>query len=168
MSSQPIVSTLAVPVGERSSDRVAALFDAHHQRVYRLARRLTPTADDALDLVQETFLRAARSTKSVLADSGRMIYLHPETIVTNDDIAQSWATEDGPDRFGVSVELLEAGAQRMRQATAAHIGRPVAILIDGQVVMAPVVRSAIGNSAMITGHFTRAEAARIADGIGVR
>lgn len=65
MSSQPIASTLAVPVEERSSDRVAALFDAHHQRVYRLARRLTPTADDALDLVQETFLRAARSTKSV-------------------------------------------------------------------------------------------------------
>jgi hypothetical protein len=103
-----------------------------------------------------------------VADSGRMIYLHPETIVTNDDIAQSWATEDGPDRFGVSVELLEAGAQRMRQATAAHIGRPVAILIDGQVVTAPVVRSAIGNSAMITGNFTRADAARIADGIGMR
>lgn len=103
-----------------------------------------------------------------VADSGRMIYLHPETIVTNDDIAQSWATDDGPDRFGVSVELLEAGAQRMRQATAAHIGRPVAILIDGQVVMAPVVRSAIGNSAMITGNFTRADAARIADGIGMR
>jgi len=66
------------------------------------------------------------------------------------------------------VELLEAGAQRMRQATAAHIGRPVAILIDGQVVMAPVVRSAMGNSAMITGNFTRAEAARLADGIGMR
>ena len=98
-------------------------------------------------------------------DSGRMIYLHSEMIVTNDDIAQSWVVQDGPDRFGISVELLEAGAQRMRLATAAHLGRPVAILIDGEVVAAPVIRGVISNSAMISGEFTRAEAERIADGI---
>jgi len=45
--------------------RVAALFDAHHQRLYRLARRLVPTTDDALDLVQETFLRAAQTPTSI-------------------------------------------------------------------------------------------------------
>ena len=98
-------------------------------------------------------------------DSGRMIYLHSEMIVTNDDIAQSWVVQDGPDRFGISVELLEAGAQRMRLATAAHLGRPVAILIDGEVVAAPVIRGVISNSAMISGEFTRAEAERIAEGI---
>jgi SecD-like export protein len=103
-----------------------------------------------------------------LADSGRVIYLHPEIVVGNDDIAQSWVSQDGPDRFGVAVKLLPAGAERMRQATATHVGRPVAILIDGAVVMAPVVRSPIGDSAAITGNFTRAEAERIADGIGGR
>jgi len=103
-----------------------------------------------------------------VADSGRTIYLHPELIVTNDDIAQSWVTQEGADHFGVSVELLEAGAQRMRQATAAHLGRPVAILIDGEVVTAPAVRSAISNSAVISGGYSRSAAERIADGIGVR
>jgi len=44
---------------------VAALFDAHYERLYRLARRLVPTADDALDLVQETFLKAARAPGSI-------------------------------------------------------------------------------------------------------
>lgn len=103
-----------------------------------------------------------------VAGSGRVIYLHPEMIVTNDDIAQSWVRQDDPDHFSVSVEFLEAGAQRMRQATATHVGRPVAILIDGKVVTAPVVRSTISNSAWINGDYTKAEAERIVDGIGIR
>lgn len=46
-------------------DRLSALFDAHHERLYRLARRLAPSADEALDLVQETFLKAARAPAAV-------------------------------------------------------------------------------------------------------
>jgi len=103
-----------------------------------------------------------------VAYSEELVYLHPDPIVANDDIAQSWVLEDAPDRFGVSVHFLEAGAQRMRQATANHVGRPVAILIDGEVVTAPILRSAIGDSAVISGNFTRAEAERIADGIAMR
>jgi RNA polymerase sigma factor (sigma-70 family) len=47
------------------ADRLMALFDTHYGRLYRLARRLAPCRDDALDLVQETFLRAARSPDAV-------------------------------------------------------------------------------------------------------
>jgi RNA polymerase sigma-70 factor (ECF subfamily) len=47
--------------------RVADLFDLHHQRLYRLARRLTGTREEAQDLVQETFLRVARSPAAVPA-----------------------------------------------------------------------------------------------------
>jgi RNA polymerase sigma-70 factor (ECF subfamily) len=48
-----------------ASTRLAELFDAHHQRLYRLARRLAQAHDEARDLVQETFLHAARAPGSI-------------------------------------------------------------------------------------------------------
>ena len=47
------------------SQRLARLFDQHHARLYALARRMTASADAARDVVQETFLRGARSPHSI-------------------------------------------------------------------------------------------------------
>ena len=88
--------------------------------------------------------------------------------MTNEDVADTWVTEDGQDRFGVTVRLLETGASASNRRRAAHIGRPVAILIDGEVVTAPTVRSSISTMAVIDGSYTRAEAERIDAGIGNR
>ena len=61
-----MAATLSLPAAETDeARRLAAFFDAHHQRLYRLARRLSATADEARDLVQEAFLRAARSPGSI-------------------------------------------------------------------------------------------------------
>ena len=98
----------------------------------------------------------------------RVVYLHDATVVTNEDIEQSRVVQgDRSSEFGVEVEFTAAGAQRMREATAGHIGRPMAILVDGVVVVAPVVRSVIGTSASITGRYSKAEAQRVVDGIGI-
>ena len=50
-------------------------------------------------------------------------------------------------------------------ATGGHVGRPLAVLIDGEVVMAPVLRSPITTSAVTSGDFTQPEAERIVAGI---
>jgi RNA polymerase sigma-70 factor (ECF subfamily) len=46
-------------------DQLEALFNAHADRLYRLARRLVSNQDDALDLVQDTFLKAARASTAL-------------------------------------------------------------------------------------------------------
>ena len=67
-------AVVALPVdGARAhrGERLVALFEAHEDRLYRLARRLVASAEDADDLVQETFFRAAKSLRSVPAGSGK-------------------------------------------------------------------------------------------------
>lgn len=106
-------------------------------------------------------LREARIT-----GTGRPIYLHEPVIVTNADIAGSTLmAENAPSRFGVVVQFTPAGSRKMREATAGHVGKPVAILIDGEVVSAPIVRGPIGESAVVSGAYTRADAERILNGI---
>jgi hypothetical protein len=97
--------------------------------------------------------------------SGRSIYLHQEVVVSNGDIAEARIVPIGASHYNVSVTLNKTGADKIHAATSGHIGRLVAILLDGQVVMAPVIRSPIEGSAVITGNLTKAQAERIVNGI---
>ncbi len=67
MNGQAIAMPAAVnrPQDDDPALRVGALFDAHHQRLFRLARRMARSSEDARDIVQEAFLRAARSPGSI-------------------------------------------------------------------------------------------------------
>jgi hypothetical protein len=90
-----------------------------------------------------------------VAHSDRTIYLHDGAIVTNSDIASARVVPGDGDTFNVAIQFTAQGEAKMLSATRTHIGRPIAILLDGDVVMAPTVRSAIGNAATITGSFPK-------------
>jgi preprotein translocase subunit SecD len=51
-------------------------------------------------------------------------------------------------RFEITITLMPNAAEKMASATSAHIGRPLAIIVDGEVIAAPTVRSQITNEAL--------------------
>jgi TonB family protein len=82
--------------------------------------------------------------------SSERIYLHSTPLATWEDVSVVKIINDG-NGYGVTVTFEPAAAARMASATAAHLGKPLAILLDGRVVSVSTVRSAIGDSATITG-----------------
>jgi hypothetical protein len=101
--------------------------------------------------------------REVALDATRRIYLHQDVLLDNSDVVRAEMARDAGATFSVVVAFTAAGAAKMRRATRDHLGRPIALLIE--VVAAPVVRSEIGDSAVINGIFTRGEADRIAGGL---
>lgn len=53
---------------EERARRLEALFNAQHRRLYLLARRMSRDAEEARDLVQEAFVRLARSGGALPAE----------------------------------------------------------------------------------------------------
>lgn len=53
-----------------------ALFQEHHERVYRVARRITGSSEDAEDVLQTVFLRILRREDPPLRSEDAASYLH--------------------------------------------------------------------------------------------
>jgi RNA polymerase sigma factor (sigma-70 family) len=112
MNGQNIARALpAIAVGN-PAERLASLFDVHYARLYRLARRLTDSADDALDLVQETFLRAARSPKAIpVGASNEEAWLVRVLINIRRDQWRKASIRDRHDKSGFAASHALGGSQ---------------------------------------------------------
>ncbi len=69
MTTPTTLESPAEPAAGRE-ERLARLFDVHQRRLFLLAMRMAPDREEARDLVQETFLRAARQTAALPAGDG--------------------------------------------------------------------------------------------------
>ena len=83
-------------LSDPSIRRVEGLFDLHYRRLYSLARRMSPSAEDARDLVQETYLRAYRGFGGFREGTNLKAWLY--RILTNTFINQYRAKKRRPDQ----------------------------------------------------------------------
>ncbi len=104
--------------------------------------------------------------EAAVPDSNEKVYLHREAVVTNADVVQATVVPGITSvNFNVAITFNSAGAAKMARATASHLNKPVAILINGRVVAAPKVRAQISDQAVISGDFDRSQADAIAQGL---
>ena len=77
-------------------------------------------------------------------------------------VARGFPTYD-QQGYGVALQFTNDGANLFGQLTSKHVGERFAIILDGKIQSAPVIKDAIwGGHASITGRFTQTEAQNLA------
>ena len=98
---------------------------------------------------------------SFVDESGKVLLTGDMVADARKQVGQ--VSQSGVSQSYVSLEFTEEGKQLFAQATKDNIGKQIAIVLDDEVVSAPVVNAEITDgNAMITGNFTPEEAERTA------
>ncbi len=84
-----------------------------------------------------------------------------ETVMTGAGL-QAAAAEYNQGQWLIQFELTNDGASIFGPYTAANIRQPMAIVLDGQVVSAPVIQAQLDTGGVIEGRFTEDEAKQLA------
>jgi len=98
-----------------------------------------------------------------LDEPGVFFTIESAPVVTGEDLVDAQPAFDQNGRPSVSFRFNTSGARRFGDYTAENIGSPFAIVLDDEVVSAPVIQSHIpGGSGIITGNFTIEESTNLA------
>ncbi len=98
-----------------------------------------------------------------LDEPGRFYILDAAPVVTGEDLVDAQPSFDQNGRPAVNFRFNPSGARRFGDYTAENIGEPFAIVLDGEVISAPVIQSHIpGGSGITTGSFSVEESSKLA------
>ncbi|PJA73852.1 hypothetical protein CO151_12105 [bacterium CG_4_9_14_3_um_filter_65_15] len=101
------------------------------------------------------------------AGTGETISVSPEITLSNNDIMSAQAIADSEGGPAVEAVLNLLGTQKFAIFTSNHIGEMAAVIVNGQVVSAPVIRAPIMKGrVIISGKFTQGEAEGLARSLG--
>jgi RNA polymerase sigma-70 factor (ECF subfamily) len=146
------MTVAAVCASEAEGSRLAVLFDTHHVRLFRLARRLSTSNDEAEDLVQETFLRAATARVPSGAPSEEAWLVRVLVNLSRDRWRRAAVrTRTGPTAERVPVDAVEDKyvARLAVQAALLRLDprrRAVIVLHEIEGVTAPAISRLLGIS----------------------
>lgn len=121
-------------------------------------RRLPGEPARSVEFRVEADSPSAPGAVSLPLPDGQPILLSPEAVIRNADIKRVRVSRDRNGGFAIELSLKPQAAARLHRETETHIGRRMAILLDGRVVSAPRINSAIAESVLINGDFTREQA----------
>ena len=98
-----------------------------------------------------------------LDEEGVFFKLEKAPVVTGEELVDAQPSFDQNGRPAVSFRFNTSGARKFGNYTAENIGNPFAIVLDDEVISAPVIQSHIaGGSGIITGRFTVEETTKLA------
>ncbi|MDR2054751.1 MAG: protein translocase subunit SecD [Desulfovibrio sp.] len=93
----------------------------------------------------------------------KRIALERDVMLTGEDVADARPNFDRMNQAYVMLNFNSRGGRVFEQVTGENVGRRMAIVLDGKVYSAPVIRDRIGGGrASISGNFTTAEAQDLA------
>lgn len=97
-------------------------------------------------------------------DEEGVFYILEETpVVTGEELVDAQPSFDQNGRPAVNFRFNPSGARKFGDYTAENIGNPFAIVLDSEVISAPVIQSHIpGGSGIITGNFSVEESTNLA------
>ena len=100
---------------------------------------------------------------SDLYDPDIKYLIEKKSSVGGENLVDAKASFDTNEGHAVSFRFDTTGAQKFGKATTENIGKRFAVVLDGVIITAPVIRSAItGGSGIISGNFTSQEATDLA------
>ncbi len=95
-------------------------------------------------------------------ERGTPYLVKKRVLVSGENLTRASVGSDQSGRPAIDFRFDGTGARRFGEATAANLGKPFAIILDGKVISAPTIQSAItSGSGQITGQFTIQEAATL-------
>ena len=98
-----------------------------------------------------------------LDEEGVFYVLESAPVVSGEELVDAQPSFDQNGQPAVSFRFNPSGARKFGDYTAANIGNPFAIVLDQEVVSAPVIQSHIaGGSGIITGRFTVEDSTQLA------
>ena len=98
-----------------------------------------------------------------LDEDGLYYTLESAPVVTGEELTDAQPAFDQNGRPAVNFRFNPTGARKFGEYTAQNIGNPFAIVLDDEVISAPVIQSHIpGGSGIITGNFTVEESTNLA------